>query len=291
MRNDYINRCLSQYASISFFDSLRSTMPLYFFIAFFILYVGGMVALLSDVKGTNWVLLFCVIIFFTGWSWVKLYQHYELKAPVKRKVFNSRMARALSLINLKSDISVNRKKVVSGQIKTGDENHEITLRYTQDLWRNVGGIIPGTPVQRLRKIHARTWFLEICGKTRLSGKNTVEYDFSARKNDDDTEDGFGIHLYDAKTYAQLKPKTGDPENLIPQIRNAIDNTILKGTLKINDGQFVLRIFDNIETIRRWRKPLVVFKKFNNSSSHDNAGVLPEQAAFYGTDKLLDILVQ
>jgi hypothetical protein len=291
MLSDFINHCISQYTSISFFDSLRSTMPVYFFIAFFILYVGGMIALLSGVKDAKWVLLFCGILFFVGWSWVKLYQHYELKTPVKKKVFNYRLAKALGMVNLAPEISVSRKGVVSGHIENSQTNYKIIIRYTQDLWRNVGGIIPGTPVQTLRKIHARTWFLEIRGKTDVSGGNPVEYNFSARKDDDDTEDGFGVHLYAAKTYAKLNPKTDDPKKIAQQIRKAIDNTILKGTLTFDDGDFILRIFDNIETIRRWQRPAVVYKSFQNDSRLANAGILPEQTAFYGIDKVISILVQ
>jgi hypothetical protein len=290
MLNSFISRAIAQYQSISFFDSLRSTMPVYLFMGFLILYIGGIILLLSNVKGTKWILLFCGFIVFVGWSWVKLYQRYELKAPVKKKIFNFRLARGLEQIPIGPDITVNRKGVVSGRMKTGSAGRELTLRYSQDLWRNVGGIIPGTPVQMIQKIHPRTWFLEVRGQTRISVQEPVIYDFSARKNDKDPDGGFGVHLYDAETYKDLPPETRDPEKLIPKIRTAIEGTILKGYLKLTNGAFELRIFDNVQSIRRWHHPPVGYATFKNSGSLTDAGVLPEQAAFYGIHKILDILV-
>lgn len=288
--NNFIARAIAQYQSLSFFDSLRSTMPLYFFIGFLILYIGGLILLLSGVKGSKWILLFCGFIFFVGWSWVKLYQRYELKAPVKKKIFNYRLAQGLEQLPLDPEITVKRKGIVFGRIKTGSAGHELTIRYTQDLWRNVGGIIPGTPVQTIRKIHPRTWFLEIKGPTQISPEQPVIYDFSARKNDKDPDGGFGVHLYDAKTYKDLPPETYDPENLIPKIRTAIDGSILKGCLKLSQGTFELRIFDNIQSIRRWHKPPVEYAGFKNSRRLKDQGIPAKKAAFYSVHKILNILV-
>jgi hypothetical protein len=222
---------------------------------------------------------------------VKLYQYYELKAPVKRKTFHYRLAQGLSGINLKPEISVSRKSVVSARLETSRTDHELKFRYTQNLWLNVGGIVPGTPVQILRKIHPRTWFLEIRGKTGVSSAKPVTYDFSARKDDDDRDDGYGVRLYDPKTHTPLTPKTDDPKRIAQQIRNAMDGTILKGTLTLTGDEFILIVFDNIEAIRRWRRPAVVHKNFRNSARLANIGVLPEQAAFYGVSTLLDILMK
>jgi hypothetical protein len=291
MLNNFISRSVSQYQSLSFFDSLRSTMPLYFFMGFLILYIGGIILLLSGVKGSKWMLLFCGFIVFVGWSWVKLYQRYELKAPVKKKIFNYRLAQGLEQLPLLPGITMTRKRIITAQMETGDKPpHNLTIRYSQDLWRNVGGIIPGTPVQTIRKIHPRTWFLEITGNTRISPKQPVIYDFSARKNDKDPDGGFGVHLYEAKTFKDLSPATHDPEKLIPKIRSAIDGTILKGYLVLSNGTFELRIFDNIQSMRRWHKPPVGYAAFKNSDRLKAAGVSAERAAFYGIDKILKMLV-
>jgi len=288
--NDFISRSVSQYASISLFDSLRSCMLIYFFIAVFILYIGGMIALLSGIKGGKWVLLFSVILFFAGWSWVKLYQYYELKTPVKKKVFDYRLAQALSVMSPKPELVLSGKGMFSTEIETNGKARKIEIRYSQDLWRNVGGILPGTPVQTLRKIHPRTWFLEIRGKTVISGDPALIYEFSARKDDDDPDDGFGIHLYDAKTHKPIDSKTGDQKKLIHQMRTAIGGTILKGSLTLENGEFILKIFDNIENIRRWRKPAVVFKTFRNGARLESAGIVPEQAAFYGTNEVMQLFL-
>ena len=291
MLNNFIARSVAQYQSLSFLDSLRSTMPLYFFMGFLILYIGGIILLLSGVKGSKWILLFCLFIVFVGWSWVKLYQRYELKAPVKKKIFNYRLAQGLEQLPLLPDITVTRQRVVSAQMKTNSQPPQsLTIRYSQDLWRNVGGIIPGTPVQTIRKVHPRTWFLEIKGNTRISPPKPLIYDFSARQNDKDPDGGFGVHLYEAKTFKDLPPETHDPEKLIPKIRSAMDGTILKGYLALSNGTFELRIFDNIESIRRWHKPPEGYATFKNSDRLKTAGMLPEQAAFYGLDKILKILM-
>jgi hypothetical protein len=289
---DFINRAMAQYASISWFDSLRSSMLIYFFIAFVILYIGGMIAFIfgsHGVRNGKLVLLFGVILFFVGWSWVKLYQYYELKTPVKRKVFDYRMARALGMMQLKPELSILTHGALSGEIETAGGACGVEIRYRQDLWRNVGGIIPGTPVQTLRRIHPRTWFLEIKGTSRVSLDRPVTYEFSARKDDEDSEDGYGIHLYDPKTRRPADPKTEHQKKRLRQIRRAIDGTILKGSLSIEDGEFTLKIFDNLKNVRRWRKPNVVFKNYNHGPRLKNIGISADQAAFYGIDKLLPIL--
>lgn len=290
--NDFINRAVSQYNSISYFDSLRSCMLIYFFIAFLILYIGGMIAFSfgsHGIRNGKLVLLFSVILFFVGWSWVKLYQYYELKTPVKRRVFDYRLAQALGMMKLKSELAVSGKDMLSGEIETNNGARIIKIRYSQDLWRNVGGIIPGTPIQTLRKIHPRTWFLEVSGKTAISDDRPTVYKFSARKDDDDSEDGYGIHLYDSKTHKPIDKKTEDQKKLIHHIRKAIDGTILKGSLSLENNEFTLRIFDNMENIRRWRKPIVLFKNFNNKTRLDNIGVPAGQMAFYGINLLLKML--
>lgn len=289
--DDFIARAVSQYASMSFFDSLRSTMPLYFFIAFLILYVGGIIALLSGLKDMKWVLLFFGILCLVAWSWVKLYQYYELKAPVKRKIFAFRLAQGLSVMELDPEISVSRKRVVTGKMTTTAKTGGIFIRYSQNLWLNVGGIVPGTPVQTLRKIHPRTWFLEIRGKIGEAGQKPVMYDFSARKDDDDRNNGHGIRLYDPATDAPFDPKTDDLRKIAQQIRKAIDGTILKGTLTLSGDEFTLRIFDNIEAIRRWRHPAVVFKEFQGAARLAGVGVPPEQMAFYGVSNLLKTIME
>ena len=287
--SEYITRSVSGYESISFWDSLRSTMPVYFFLAFFILYVGIMIALLSNIKGGKWVLLFCFIIAVVGWSWVKLYQRYELRTPVKRKVFAFRLAQGLGALNAAPEIDLNRKGTVAARLKTGRQDRDINLRYTQNLWLNLGGIMPGTPVQVPGKAHPRSWYLEIRGTTDLKATRPLEYDFSARKDDKDPGDGYGVHLYDAETHAELNPKTEDPDDLSQKIRQAIDGTILKGTLEINKGRFILRIFDNIEKIRRWRRPAIVYQAFQNNARPAGKGVPPEQAAFSGLSSILRLL--
>lgn len=289
--DDFIARAVSQYGSLSFFDSLRSTMPLYFFIAFLILYAGGMIALLSGLKDLKWVLLFCGILCLVAWSWVKLYQYYELKAPVKRKVFAYRLAQGLSMMELEPEISISGNGRITGRLKTAAKNRDIVIRYSQDLWLNVGGIVPGTPVQTLRKIHPRTWFLEIRGNTGKTVEKPVLYDFSGRKDDDDRDDGYGVRLYDPKSHAPLDPKTHDPRKITQKLRKAIDGTVLKGILILDGGAFTLRIFDNIDAIRRWRRPAVVYKEFKGRNLPAGMGAPPEQAAFYGISHLLNILTE
>ena len=287
--SEYIARSVSGYESISFWDSLRSTLPLYFLLAFLILFAGIMLTLSVNVKGTKWIILFCVMIAFVGWSGVKLYQYYGLKSPVKRKVFAYRLARAMSAVSLAPEISLNRKGIISANLKNSSQNHGVSLRYSQNLLINAGGIVPGTPIQAPRKTSPRTWFLEIRGTTGLSTGKPVEYDFSARKDDDDPEDGYGVHMYDPKTYAELSPKKDDPNGISRKIRKGIDGTILKGTLVIDNGSFVLRIFDNIKTIRNWRRPTVTYKSFGNGIGLVKNGVQPEQAAFFGLNNILQIL--
>ena len=287
--SEYITRSVSGYEAISFWDSLRSTMPVYFFLAFFLLYAGIMITLLSNIKGGKWVLLFCVIIVIVGWSWVKLYQRYEIKAPVKRKVFAFRLAQGLGVLNTSPEIDIDRKGAVAAHLETGRHHQDISLRYTQNLWLNLGGILPGTPVQIAGKAHPRTWYLEIRGTTSVAATRPLEYDFSARKDDKDPGDGYGIHIYDAQTHAELNPKTDDPADLAKKIRQAIDGTILKGTLEIDEGRFILRIFDNIEKIRRWRRPAIVYQTYQNNARLTGQGVSPEQAAFSGLTTILKIV--
>jgi hypothetical protein len=290
--NDFISRAVSQYEAISWFDSLRSCMLLYFFIAFFILYVGGMITFFSGshgIKNGKLILLFSVVLFIVGWSWVKLYQYYEIKTPVKKKVFDYRLAQALSVMKLKPELVLSAKGALTGEMESDHRAHPLEIRYTQDLWRNVGGIIPGTPVQTLRKIHPRTWFLEIKGKAGTATDRPLVYEFSARKDDDDSEEGYGVHLYDAKTHKPVDAKTEDQKKMVHRIRKAIDGTILKGSLSFEENEFIMKIFDNIENIRRWRKPSVLFKVYKNGTRIDKTGAPSEQAAFYGIDKILRML--
>ena len=290
MLNNFISRSMDQYQSISFFDSLRSTLPLYFFIGFLILYIGVIILFLSGVKGTKWVLLFCGFIVFLGWTWVKLYQHYELKAPVKKKIFNYRLAQALSLIDLSDELSESGENAFSGIIQLDHTTYGISIRYSQDLWRNVGGIIPGTPIQIPDKIHPRTWFLEIIWENENFDGPPCEYHFSARKDDDDTEDGYGVFLYDSKTYELIKQKTEKQKRTAQLIQKTIDGTILKGSMLLTNKQTTLRIFDNIKKIRRWRKPAIRYKDYQNLSKLLSDGIPAEQAAFYNINNLLKILL-
>ncbi len=290
--NDFISRAVAQYASISLFDSLRSSMLIYFFLAFLLLYIGGMIAFVAGshgVRNGKLALLFVVILIFVGWSWVKLYQYYELSTPVKRKVFDYRIARALGMMPATTALSISKKGAFSGEIATGGGLCGVEIKYRQDLWRNVGGIIPGTPIQTLRKIHPRTWFLEIKGTSQTDLDRPVRYEFSARKADEDSEGGYGIHLYDPRTGRPIDQKTESQKKWIHQMRKSIDGTILKGSLLMENGEFTLTIFDNMENVRRWRKPTVLFKNYNNESRLKNAGISEDQAAFYGIGNLLKLL--
>lgn len=77
--------------------------------------------------------------------------------------------------------------------------------------------------------------------------------------------------------------------MIRQIRKITDGTILKGSLSLENEKFTLRIFDNMENIRRWRKPAVLSKDYINETRLDKTGVPVGQTAFYGINALLQMI--
>lgn len=290
--NQFMDHAESDFERISYIDSLRSSFPVYCFLGLIVLYVGGMISILSGFKDAAWVCFFFIIIAGVVWIWVKLYQYYELGAPLKKKVFNFRLSQALRTMNARLEGLKKRKGCLTATVLVSGKAHAITIGYNQNLGVNMGGIVPGTPIttRAMRTPHPRTWFLRIKGtSTRFQNLN-IGIDFSARTDDEDTDNGFGVRTYEIPSRQKDENKPAARPDIAHRLKGAIDQSILKGTIEIQNGEFTLTIFDNLFTIYRWRRPVLRYKNYRNDTRLTEAGTPVGQAAFYGTDKLLQVLL-
>ncbi|MDO9264875.1 MAG: hypothetical protein Q7U02_12985 [Desulfosalsimonadaceae bacterium] len=290
--NQFIDRAESDFDRISYIDSLGSSFPVYFFIAIMTLYIGGLISFLSGFRNAAWVFFFFIIIAGVVWVWVKLYQYYELRSPLKKKVFHFRLSQALRAMNAPLENLKKHKRGLTATALVNGKGHAITLGYSQNLWANMGGIVPGTPVSTggLRAPNPRTWFLKITGTSPRFQNLTVGIEFSARQDDEDTDNGFGVRTYDIPSSGTNENKSAARTDITHGLKRAIDQSILKGTLEIQNGNFTLTIFDNVYAIYRWRRPVLRYKNYPNDTRLAEAGIPAAQAAFYGTDKLLQLLL-
>ena len=288
----FINGAESDFEGISHMDSLRSSFPVYGFMGLITLYIGGMISILSGFRNAAWVLFFFTMMAGVVWVWVKLYQYYELRSPLKKKVFNFRLSQALRTMNIPLEDLKKRGGGLTARALINGKNHGITLGYSQNLWANMGGIVPGTPVSTggLRTPNPRTWFLKIKGTSPRFQDLAVGIDFSARQGDEDSDNGFGVRTYDIPSRGANGTKSAARTDITHRVKRAIDQSILKGTIEIQNGNFTLTIFDNIYTIYRWRRPVLRYKNYPNDTRLAEAGIPAVQAAFYGTDKLLQLLI-
>ncbi|MFZ2630442.1 MAG: hypothetical protein WA081_00790 [Desulfosalsimonadaceae bacterium] len=288
----FIDEAESDFERISHIDSLRSSFPVYGFMGLMTLYIGGMISILSGFRNAAWVLFFFTMIAGVVWVWVKLYQYYELRSPLKKKVFHFRLSQALRAMNIPLEGLKKHKMGLTATALVNGKGHGITLGYSQNLWANMGGIVPGTPVSTggLRAPNPRTWFLKIKGTSPRFQDLTVRVEFSARQSDEDTDNGFGVRTYDIPSPGTNENKSAPRTDIIHGLKRAIDQSILKGTLEIQNGDFTLTVFDNVYAIYRWRRPVLRYKNYPNDTRLAEAGIPAAQAAFYGTDKLLQLLL-
>jgi len=302
---DFINRSIDNYNNISYYDSLKSSFLLYVFIAFVILFVGMMSGFFVGLKDIKLMVYLAIVLLLIVWIWVNLSRYYEIKSPVKRKVFDYRLAMGLetlkhclddfeSKLKRKKFLRPLKRDFLSLNIILNARRHPATIYYTCDLTRNIGGIRPGSLTQSSTGIVSpRTYFLAIQGRTALFPKQNIKFLFSARADDEENEaeylDGYGVFLYDAKTYKAIKRIGSDHDEFIRKLKKATDETILKGAVEFDNGLFKLTVFDNI-LIGNWRRPLVVYRQYNNSSKLAGSGIEPEKQAFYGSERILALIV-
>ncbi|MFH1156005.1 MAG: hypothetical protein V1793_19535 [Pseudomonadota bacterium] len=287
----FIERSQQQFDRLSLLDAVRSSFPVYMFSALFLLMAGGIGALMSPFTGLAWLGLFFAVMAGVIYLWVKLYQHYELRSPVKSRVFAQRLSTFLGASQLFSpDLSGIRKNTLSATLTVNGKHCPITLEYSQNLSMNIGGIIPGTGLVTsiFRPINPRTWFLRIQGSSDCLKTRQVRFDFSARSEDKDPMGGQGVRLYDIPTGEQAKRPDPDLSTLMANLSKAIQGTLLKGTLVFDQGTVTLTLFDALSGIQAWKKPILRFRDLPQIARLTGNGIPVEQTPFYGADRLIQL---
>lgn len=299
----FIRQSADTFSNISYFDSVRSSLLIYLLIGMVVLLIGMIVVFSAGHAGLRdgkLVLLLFGVLFFTAWSWVKLYQYWELHTSLKTKAFDYRLAAGLQAVLSGLDASGNelervavrgilKRNYVKISVRAKGKNHPLRICYTQDLTANMGKLIVGTPLGIPGRINPRTWFLSIEGNTAIFEDRSVTCEFSARKDDHDRYGGYGVRLYDSVTFEEISPKSPAQKKFLQDIKKAIEGTLLKGRIDFDRGRFTLKIYDNI-LVRKWRRPVIQYKTYQSASGVPGGGTHEEKAGFVGADKVLSLLL-
>ena len=294
--NEFLNKCSESYSNISLFDKLFSSpfpfmikLILYVLSAFILVCIGGF----SGLRG--WYLLTILFALFgiAGILTIKAFQKYQRGTPIRRKIFTYRISKLVeSLGDYVEDIGEDKRSVV---IKMFHYKHPLIINYHIDLLINAGGIILGTPVTIPKSLHPKTYFISIEGKSGRFHNDEINYDFSARVNDEDPVNGCGVRMYKIKKHfmkgkEHVRVDSNLPEALSfkNELGEAIQGTMIKGELEFNNGRFFLRLFDNISKMGHISGNLLYrkFKRYNKVKK--NAFTEPKMA-FYGVKNIIEMI--
>jgi hypothetical protein len=197
---DFIARSAAEFSGISFVDRIKSTFLIFFSIGFILFFIGGMIGLAAPVKGSAWGIMMLIVFGLIIGSWLKLFQCYEKKTSIKKKIFMYRLSQAMSVLGPGLSVLNYNQQSVKASYALDGRTLDLTLTYDQNLLRNIGGIVPGTPVGGLKKVpHSKTWYLLIKGQTSRFSDQQVAYDFSARKDETEAFQTYGVRVYDLTT--------------------------------------------------------------------------------------------
>ncbi len=160
-----------------------------------------------------------------------------------------------------------KKGSVHTHVRCGDVAQTVAVSYSQNLWINVGGIVAGTGVSRdaFKPQHPKTQFLVIKGNVDTFKNQKIHFDFSARKDDDDNYNGYGIRSFDVTRKEDIVSPDNEQAAFIAGLKDCLDGTMLKGTIEFYKGAFVLHIFDNVHKVCKWIRPVVRYRDYEMST--------------------------
>lgn len=239
---------------------------------------------------TLFFVIFGIVIILT----INSYQKFERGTPVRKRVFTYRISKLVeSLGDYIEDVREDKHSVT---IRMFHYKNPLIIRYHKDLLINAGGILVGTPVSIPKKAHPKTYFISIEGKSGRFNNVEVYYDFSARVNDEDPINGFGVRIYKHKKrfiagdeHVQIESNNHEILSFKNQLSEAIKGTILKGELEFENGRFVLRIYDNIYKMSYTRGKLK-YQKYKGYNKLETNGVAEPKMAFYGIKNIIEMIL-
>jgi len=287
------------YLNITIFEKIVSS-PFMLLVKFFlfvlvipILFIT--VNLQIDLRGNLFLILFFLLFIFIFILLWNSFKKFELASPTRKKVFGYRISKLINILgNRIQNIKEIRNKVAFVLC-----DNRLRINYTASIIINMGGIILGTPIQIPKGVHPKTYFFSIKGKTEKFKNSKVNFDFSAREDDEDSVFGFGVRTYKIKYHKimqeeeHIKVNESDIEDsevlsFKDKLEKAIDGTMLKGEIEFRNGDFILRIFDNISRISYMRGK-IVYKRYDTCSLLERNGITKDKMSIYGIKEIFKIL--